>query len=116
MKLEDIRSYCLSLPGVTESIKWEDHLCFCVAEKMFLITSPDLFPVTTSLKTSDELFEQLTTREGLIPAPYLARYKWIHIDSLDRLTNKEWMEYINLSYQLVFEKLPAKKKQQINNL
>ena len=38
MNTEKLRSYCLGFPGATEGIKWEDHLCFMVAEKMFLIT------------------------------------------------------------------------------
>lgn len=37
MDTEKLRSICLSFPGATEGIKW-DHLCFMVAEKIFLIT------------------------------------------------------------------------------
>lgn len=114
MALEDIRNHCLSLPGVTESIKWEDHLCFCVAEKMFFIINPDQFPVSCSFKTSANKFDELITSEGFIPAPYLARYKWVHLDNIERFSIKEWKEIIDMAYQLVFEKLPLKKKKQLN--
>jgi predicted DNA-binding protein (MmcQ/YjbR family) len=113
MTLEEIRDYALSLPGVTEDIKWENHLCFCVGEKMFLITNPDEFPVTASFKTSDELFESLITHEGIIPAPYMARNKWVRLDNINRLNAKGWKELIDLAYQLVFLKLPKKKQNQI---
>jgi predicted DNA-binding protein (MmcQ/YjbR family) len=41
MEIEDLEKICKSFKGVTEDIKWEDHLCFNVGNKMFLITAPD---------------------------------------------------------------------------
>ncbi len=114
MTIEEIRSYCLSLPGVTEDKKWEDHLCFNVGGKMFLVTAPDDFPVSASFKASDEQFEELPAREGFIPAPYMARYKWIFIDDIERMNKEEWEEYIRISYDLVFGKLSGKAKREIN--
>ena len=116
MTIEEIRACCLSFPGVTEDIKWSDHLCFNVGGKMFVVTSPDNFPVTASFKTSDELFELLPQREGIIPAPYMARYKWVHIDDISRLTAAEWEKFLQIAYGLVYEKLPAKVKKQIASL
>lgn len=37
MDVKDLRSMCKQLPGVSEDIKWEDHLCFNVGGKMFLL-------------------------------------------------------------------------------
>jgi len=115
MTIEEIRSRCLTLPGVTEDIKWEDHLCFNVGGKMFLVTAPDKFPVSASFKTSDELFEEFPEREGFIPAPYMARYKWIFVDDIERMTAEEWDKHIQLSYDLVFQKLSGKAKKEINS-
>jgi hypothetical protein len=36
MNSEDLQGICEKLKGVTEDIKWEDHLCFNVGKKMFL--------------------------------------------------------------------------------
>lgn len=113
MNIEEIRTYALSLPGVKESIKWDVHLCFTVGEKMFLITSPDEFPVAASLKTTDALFDSLSKKEGITPAPYLARNKWIKVDDLNRLSTNEWKELINISYTLIFSKLPVKTQKQL---
>lgn len=98
------------MPGVTEDIKWENHLCFNVGGKMFLITSPDESPVTASFKTTEEKFEELSEREGFMPAPYLARNKWVKVDDIGRLMVKEGKELLELSYKLVKEKLPKNKK------
>src|SRR4051812_29199772 len=113
MNLEELRAFCLSLPSVTEDIKWEYHLCFSVGGKMFIITAPDEVPVTASFKTSDENFEKLTARSGFIPAPYMARNKWVHLDDIARLTHKQWKELMQESYDLVFEKLTGKLKKEI---
>jgi len=113
MTLEEIRDYCLSLPGVTEDIKWEAHLCFNIGGKMFIITAPDEAPVSASFKTSDDLFEELTQRSGFMPAPYLARNKWVKINNISILGNTEGKKLLKLAYTLVFEKLPAKLRKQI---
>ena len=72
MTLEDIQTICRKLKGVTQDIKWEDHVCFSVGGKMFLITSPDAIPISASVKVSEQTFDELSEREGFMPAPYLA--------------------------------------------
>lgn len=113
MTIEMLQAICEQFPGMTQDIKWEDHLCFNVGEKMFLITSPGSVPHTASFKASDEAFEELCTREGFKPAAYLARYKWVYTDNINRLTRKEWEKYLYDAYMLIFNKLPARKRQQI---
>jgi predicted DNA-binding protein (MmcQ/YjbR family) len=111
--LQEIRNYCLKLKGTTEDIKWEDHLCFCVGEKMYLVTAPDAVPVSASFKASDEDFEELITREGIIPAPYMARHKWVHVDNIERFSFEELSSYSQKSYELVKSKLPKKLQKEI---
>lgn len=114
MNIEGFQKICKPLAGVTQDIKWENHLCFNIGEKMFLVTSPDSVPVTATFKVSDDEFEELSSREGFKPAPYLARYKWVYVDDIDRLTKKEWERYIKQAYTLIASKLPNKIKKQIN--
>ena len=113
MTIEGLQQICNQLKGVTEDIKWEDHLCFNVGEKMFLVTAPDKVPVSASFKASDEDFEDLCTREGFIPAPYMARYKWVFVDDINRLNKKEWAYFAKQAYTLVPAKLPAKTRKQL---
>ena len=108
MTIEDLQKICEKLPGVTQDIKWEDHLCFNVGDKMFLVTNPGAVPHTATFKVPDEDFEEISHRNGFKPAAYLARYKWIHIDDISKISKKEWEQFIKQSYQLVFDKLPAK--------
>ena len=105
MNVEEIRTFCLSLPHVTEDVKWGADLCFCIGGKMFCVTGLD-GPFGVSFKVKDDEFEELSTTEDIIPAPYVARYKWIFVSSADRFTKAQWEHYIGQSYQLVKDKLP----------
>lgn len=113
MTISEIRDLCLAFPGVTEDIKWGDHLCFNIGGKMFLVTAPDNVPVSASFKTSEEDFEILSTREGFIPAPYMARNKWIFVDDIKRFSKKEWEKYLTLSYSIIASKLPLRVQKEI---
>lgn len=107
MQLDELREFCLSLPGVQEDVKWAHDLCFCIGGKMFCVTgfTPD---AGVSLKVSDEEFEELSASSDIIPAPYLARHKWIYVKNKGRFTTRQWQHYIRQSYQLISSKLPAK--------
>jgi predicted DNA-binding protein (MmcQ/YjbR family) len=111
--IEDIRNICLSLNGVTEDIKWGNHLCFNVGDKMFLVTVPDEVPANASFKATDEDFEKLVVKKGFAPARYMARYKWVDLDDIGRLSRKEWELYIRRSYELVASNLPKSLKKKL---
>ena len=98
------------MPGATEDIKWGADLCFCVGAKMFCVTGADSIAGGMSIKCTPEKFEELIEREGIDPAAYVGRYKWVHIADLDAVTPNELIDLIAQSYRLVFDKLPPKVK------
>lgn len=116
MTIAEIRNYCLSLPGITEDIKWETHLCFNTGSKIFLISDPDNVPVSASFKTEADKFEELINRPGITLARYLARNKWVSVDDINSMNEKEWAEVLSLSYELVFAGLPAKIRKLISEI
>ncbi len=107
MNIESLRTLCLSLPGATEDIKWESDLCFLVGEKMFCTASADT-DQGASFKVPDEEYRDMIAREGIIPAPYLARAKWVYVLDFLWLSDAEWEHCIRQSYELVKAKLPKK--------
>ena len=107
MDIDWLRKLCLSLPGTSEDIKWGNDLCFLIAGKMFCVSGLD-HPIKIAFKVPDEVFEELSITEGFIPAPYMARAKWVLVQDISMLTKKEWEEYILQSYALVKKKLPKK--------
>ena len=112
MNIESLRTLCLSFPGATEDIKWGNDLCFSVGEKMFCATSLSI-DEGASFKVRDEEFGDMTSREGIIPAPYLARAKWVYVLDFSRMTDREWQHYVRQSYELVKAKLPKKVRESL---
>jgi predicted DNA-binding protein (MmcQ/YjbR family) len=106
MNLDLIREIANKLPHVKEDIKWGNDLCFCIAEKMFCVTGLEGGPAKVSLKVTDEEFDTLLERTGFTPAPYMARNKWVLIDSTSKISKKELAHFIDQSYALVKAKLP----------
>lgn len=106
MDIEMFREYCLSLPGTTEDLKWGDHLCFLVHEKIFVIASLD--DGTTSFKCDKEEFDALTARDGIRQAFHLAKGQWVQIDDFDVMPVAELKARIATSRALVISKLPKK--------
>ena len=116
MTLSRLRDLCLSLPGVTEQIQWEKDLVFKVGGKMFCVTCTDLDPshdVLASFKCDEETFAQLLEREGVVPAPYLARARWVGLRSFDVLEDREYRALIPRAHALVTSTLPKRVQAQI---
>ena|ERR1700722_14814018 len=113
INIELIRNICNSLPSVTEDIKWGNDLCFIIAGKMFCVVSLEI-PLKVSLKVTEEEFDELTNRQGIVPAPYVARHKWILIENINLFSPDQWDFYIKQSYNLVKAKLPKKKAEELN--
>lgn len=113
MNIEEIREFCLSMPHATEDVKWGKDLCFCVGKKMFTVIGLEPGKTVGSLKCTPEKFAELIERNGIGPAPYVARYHWIGLERLDALEDGEFKELIEKAYELVYEKLPKKVRDEL---
>ena len=60
---------------------------------------------TVSFKVDDDLFLSFTDRAGFIPAPYMARAKWVQVIDLKKVSDTELKVLIKRSYELVTLKL-----------
>jgi predicted DNA-binding protein (MmcQ/YjbR family) len=107
MTFDAFRDYCLSFPGATEKVQWGHDLLFQVGGKTFVFAGFDA-PWSFSIKCSDEEFAELIEREGIEPAPYLARNKWVLVKTLTTLPTKELQARIRNSYEMIASKLPKK--------
>ena len=114
MNRESIREFCLSLPHVTEDIQWEVDLLFRIGGKMFAVMNLESEPVTLSFKCTPEEFGELTQIDGIITAPYVARYHWVQIQRPGVLKTAEVKRLIKDSYQMVYDKLPGKLKKSLS--
>jgi hypothetical protein len=73
---------------------------------------PGRFPRIT-LKSSPETFHDLLEVEGISPAPYVGRYKWIQIARSNLLPAPELESLIRQSYEMVAAKARSPKSQRV---
>jgi len=116
MDAESVRKFCLSLPHVTEDVQWESDLLFRIGNKMFAVVALDAATDhRMSFKCTPEVFAELTEREGIVPAPYVARYHWVALERFNALPERELKELLRNAYRLILEKLPRKSRLQLES-
>ena len=111
MDIEWVRKFCLSLPHTTEQVQWGSDLLFKIAGKMYAVLPLEPAHVWLSFKCTDEEFVTLVDQPGIIPAPYLARAKWVALETEHPLRSNEIKRLLRQSYDLVFAKLPKKTRE-----
>ena len=114
MHIEELRKHCLSFPAATEHEIWGNDLTFKVGNKMFAHTVLEVARVWLSFKASDEKFAELVERQDVIPAPYLARAKWVALESREAIPAAELRELLREAYDLVVAKLSKKTQVSLN--
>jgi len=114
MDAEWLRKLCLSFPGTTEQIQWGYDLLFKVGGKMYAITPLEPSRVCLSFKASPEKFAELTERQHIIPAPYLARAQWVALQTRDAVPHEELAGLLRESYEMILAKLPKKVRESIS--
>jgi predicted DNA-binding protein (MmcQ/YjbR family) len=109
-----IERHILSLPGAKLSLQWGNDRVFKVGGKMFAVLSPDgsddggYHGIVMSFKVADDSFEVLTKQPGIIPAPYLARAKWVALEKFSALKPNEIKAYVERAHAIVASGLSKK--------
>lgn len=99
------RKHALSLPGAECVEQWGDDQVYKISGKMFAVTDAAFTKI--SFKCSDEAFYLLIDSGAAIPAPYLARAKWVRVEA-DGLPDAELCGRIRLAYAIVRSGLTKK--------
>jgi predicted DNA-binding protein (MmcQ/YjbR family) len=116
MDNERIRSICLRLPHVAETLNWSQVLVYWVGDreiggKMFALTNADgTGNVVLSFHCGAERFHELLENEGIRAAPHLARAWWVALERWDALRPREIEEELARAHALIYEKLPKRTK------
>ena len=98
----------LALPGASVSLpRRYVQLVYKLGGKMFAAISSGKAP-SLSVKVSEVACEMLIEREGIIPAPYLARTKWVQLVKLKAMDDVKLRERLAEAYRIVVAKLPKK--------
>lgn len=112
MDLQPLVEFCRSLPHTIEDVKWGNDLVFSIeGGKMFCVFGFENDAWTgMSFKVDDDRFLEMTDRPQFVPAPYMARARWVLLTSLEGIELAEVRELITRSHQLYFAKLPKRQQ------
>ncbi|MDA3906872.1 MAG: MmcQ/YjbR family DNA-binding protein [Bacteroidales bacterium] len=116
MNIEELRTYCLSKPAVTESFPFDEvTLVFKVKNKMFALLSID-DAHGISLKCDPERAIELREKyPAIIPGYHLNKRLWNTIKIDSSISNKLIIELIDHSYDLIVDSLPKKIIEELKN-
>jgi predicted DNA-binding protein (MmcQ/YjbR family) len=112
MNIETYRNFCLSFPGVTEDLPFDENtLCFKVMGKIFTICDIDQFESINLKCDPAKAIELREEYPGIVIAGYhMNKMHWntVYIDA--NLPDQLIKKWIRDSYDLVVAKLPEKSK------
>ncbi len=120
MDIEQIRAYCLSKKGTSESFPFDEHtLVFKVLTKMFLLAPLQLWDkgeATITLKCNPKYTEELREQYSSIYAgPYVSNKHWNTIKIYEgELPPKFIKELIDHSYDMVVKGMTKKMRTTLN--
>lgn len=117
MTLEQLRNLCLSLPGTSEYLPFDENtLAFRVGSKIFALV--DIEPAeSVNLKCDPERSVELRDQyPEIVPGYHMNKKHWNTVGLKGSLSPAFIAELVQHSYQLVFASLPKAEKAEISAL
>lgn len=110
MTREEFDAYCRGLMATTNVIQWGNSSVWKVGGKIFAICSiwGEGMEQKISFKCSDLSYQILCELDGVIPAPYLARAKWVQVEHDGALGDDDIRSYISDAHEIIAGKLTKK--------
>jgi len=115
MTRDEFDAFCKSLPATTHVIQWGNASVWKVGGKIFAICSRwgDGDHQRIGFKCSDMSYSLLTQQDGMIPAPYLARAKWVQMEKEGALSEEDLKAYITAAHKIIAAKLTKKARKEL---
>ena len=117
MNIEQVREFCLSLPGSTEDMPYgPDWLVFRIQGKIFLHIWFEAPLPTIAVKLKPEVGEALRdSYNAITPAYHLNKTHWNDIWIESGFSDDQIQSWIMESYKLVKSSLPQNKQNELGN-
>ncbi len=115
MTRDQFDAYCSGLKAATHVIQWGNASVWKVGGKIFAICSKwgagDGQKI--SFKCGDMSYALLCEQDGIVPAPYLARAKWVQLETAKAMSNKDIKLYIQQAHSIITGKLTKAKRAEL---
>lgn len=116
MNIEELRSYCISLKGVTEDFPFDENtLVFKVGGKMFCMTNLE-GDLSVNLKNEPERNIELREEfQAVKPGYHMNKVHWNTVNIDGSIPDDIIKNLIDESYDLVVLKLKKEEKQKLKS-
>ncbi|WP_417688349.1 MmcQ/YjbR family DNA-binding protein [Roseibium sp.] len=107
---DEFDTFFAALPAATHVVQWGNASVWKVGGKIFAICSSwgSEGDYRINFKCSDMSYSLLTQQDGINPAPYLARAKWVRIENPHALDDEAIEAYITAAHKIIASKLTRK--------
>lgn len=116
MNIEQFRDYCLSKPFVTERFPFDKTtLVFKVADKMFALCDVDEFKFINLKCDPEEAVDLRERYHGIKPGYHMSKKHWNSVYVGEDVDDKLILALTDNSYNLVFNAISKKKRDELQN-
>lgn len=105
MSPDAFRDACLGLRAASLTVQWGGTQVFKVGGRMFALMGGAVAQDGVSFKVSDLAYEVLIETGRAVPAPYLARARWVRFADLETLDEAEALDWLQNAHRLVVARL-----------
>jgi len=104
---DEFNRFCGSLKAATNVVQWGNASVWKVGGKIFAVCSHwgEGDHQKISFKCGDTAYDLLREVEGIVPAPYLARAKWVQVVSEAAMPDEDLTLYLQEAHAVVARKL-----------
>ena len=116
MTRNEFDAFCGALKATTNVQQWGGASVWKLGGKIFAICSRwgAGSHCKISFKCSDLAYSILTEQSGIVPAPYLARAKWVQVESADAMSDDDLRAYIDAAYTIIMGKLTRNQRKELD--
>ena len=117
MNLEQVRNYCLSKKGATETLPFdEDTPVYKVMNKIFLLANLNS-PYSINIKCDPEKAVELREKyDDVVPGYHMNKAHWNTVYIETTIPDKLYCEWIDHSYDLIVKGLKRKDREELEKL
>ena len=111
MTRDEFDAHCATLRHATNVVQWGGCSVWKIGGKIFALCAPETKDGNhpkISFKCSDMVYEILRDEPGIIPAPHLARAKWVQLTAPDAMGDEDIKQHLNVAYEIIVGKLTRK--------
>ncbi|PCJ94237.1 MAG: hypothetical protein COA52_05770 [Hyphomicrobiales bacterium] len=123
MTLDEFNDCCGGFTAATKVVQWGGSHVWKIGGKIFAISElgdggnkvgdGTTKPVAIAFKCSDMSYRLLPDIEGIIPAPYLARAKWVRVEADAEFSDEDRQAYMAQAHKIISTKLTKKLQKEL---